>query len=46
MPAWGQKLIFGNDGYWLPAQPVDATLYPETERCGLWRLVKDIFEAS
>jgi len=30
----------------MPAQPVDATLYPETERWGLWRCVEDIFEAS
>jgi hypothetical protein len=34
------------DRFWRWSQPVDATLYPETERCGLWRLVKDIFEAS
>jgi hypothetical protein len=32
-------------GSGLPAQPVDATLYPETERWGLWRCVEDIFEA-
>jgi len=29
----------------VPAQPVDATLAPETERWGLWRCVEDIFEA-
>ena len=33
-------------GFRVPAQPVDATLYPETERWGLWRCVEDIFEAS